>query len=206
MSDPAPPRFVDIAHLIFLEMIEQRLRETSPGEVSRFLVRAATATAASFPRVDFTSFDDFVAAIEDLRNPIARVEGRAEHLGGGLFGLGRCPFAETHRSRRHQPGALSGDLAAVQHEFNQPSADNAELAVGHGSAVCPFCCAHQPLRAALGARITIAGRPIRVVQLACKGADGSRAFADDFIATTGHTHAEVDGVLDQYVCCYAVVV
>jgi hypothetical protein len=205
MSEPASPRFVDIAHLIFLQMVESRLGETNAEDVTKFLFKAATATAETFPHVEFATFDEFVDAIEDLRSPIARIEGRAEHLGGGLFGLGRCPFADTYRSNKSQRGELSPALTAMRREFNKPNADTAKLSVGHGSAVCAFCCAHQPLRAALAARISIGGKPMRLVQLACKGADGTRAFADDFIKAAGRTHAEIDGVLDHFVCCYAVV-
>jgi len=204
MSEPPTPRFVDIAHLIFLQMIEDRLDAVGPQDVSRFLVNAATATAETFPSAEFASLKEFVAAIEDLGSPIARIEGRAEHLGDGLFGLGRCPFADTYRTHVRQRGSLSPALRAVQEEFNKPNAETARLSVGHGAAVCPFCCAHQPLRAALGARIKIGGQPMRLVQLACKSADGNRAFAEEFIARAGRTHAEIDAVLDRFVCCYAI--
>lgn len=201
---PFPPRFLDIAHLVLLEMLESYLEQAGPNEVARFVVRTAVKTGEHFPRVDFASLDELVQAIEDLEYPIARIEGRAEHLGGGLFGLQRCPFAETYRTHREQYQRLAPRLAAVQEVFNRPSDATARLAVGHGAAACPFCCAHQPMRAAVAARITIAGEPIKLRQLACKGADGSRALSDKHIAEAGKTREEVDRVLDQYVCCYAI--
>ncbi len=200
---PFPPRFLDIAHLVLLEMLESYLEQAGPNEVCRFVVKTAVKTGEHFPRVDFGSMDELVQAIEDLEYPIARIEGRAEHLGGGVFGLQRCPFAETYRTHREQYQRLAPRLAAVKEVFNRPNEVTAKLAVGHGAAVCPFCCAHQPMRAAIAGRITIAGKPIVMRQLACKGADGSRAFADQFIAESGHTRQEVCGVLDDYVCCYA---
>jgi hypothetical protein len=197
------PRYLDIAQLVLLEMLESYLEQAGPNEVSRFVVKTAARTAEHFQRVDFASLDELVRAIEDLEYPIARIEGRAEHLGGGLFGLQRCPFAETYRTHQEQYQRVSQRLEAVRDVFNRPSEATAKLKVGHGAAVCPFCCAHQPMRAAIAGRITIAGKPIVLRQLACKGADGGRAFADQFIAESGHTREEVCRVLDDYVCCYA---
>jgi len=199
-----PPRFVDITHLVFLEMLQSYLDQAGPNEVNRFLVKTAAGAAETFPRVDFKSMDELVEAIEDLRNPIARIEGRAEYLGDGLFGLSRCPFADTFRTHKGQYQQLGPRLATIQEVFNRPSEVTASYSVGHGSAVCPFCCAHQPLRAGIAARIAVGGRPIKLVQLACKGVDGRRAFADEFITRAGRSREQIDRVLDQYVCCYAI--
>jgi hypothetical protein len=202
-DDAGEPRFLDIAHLMFLEMLESYLEQAGPNEVSRFLVKTAAQTAEQFPRVDFASLQELVDSIEDLRNPVARIEGRAEYLGDGLFGLGRCPFADASRTHKTQYQQLGPRLAVVQEVFNRPSEATARLAVGHGSAVCPFCCAHQSMRSAVAGRISVAGKPVKLLQLACKGSDGARAFADLFIEQSGHTRAQVDAVLDRYVCCYA---
>jgi len=201
---PLPPRFLDIAHLVLLEMLESYLEQAGPNEVTRFVIKTATRTGERFPRVDFASMEDLVAAIDDLDSPIARIEGRAEYLGGGLFGLSRCPFSEAYRTHREQYERLGPRLNAVTEVFNRPSDATAKLAVGHGSAVCAFCCAHQPMRAAVAARITVGGKPIRLRQLACKGVDGARAYADELIAASGRTRAQVDRVLDDHVCCYAI--
>ena len=199
-----PPRFIDITHLVFLEMLQSYLDQAGPNEVNRFLVKTAMGAAETFPRVDFESMDELVAAIEDLRNPIARIEGRAEYLGDGLFGLSRCPFADTYRTHRRQYQQLGPRLATIQEVFNRPNETTARCSVGHGSAVCPFCCTHQPLRAGIAARITVGRRPVKLVQLACKGVDGRRAFAEEFIKQTGRSREQIDHVLDQYVCCYAI--
>jgi hypothetical protein len=202
-EQPAEPRFLDIAHLMFLEMLESYLQQAGPNEVSRFMVKTAMKTAEQFPRVDFASMEELVDSIEDLRNPVARIEGRAEYQGDGLFGLGRCPFADTYRTHKDQYERLGPRLSAIQEVFNRPSEITAKLAVGHGSAVCSFCCAHQPMRAAVASRITIDGEPIKLYQLGCKGVDGKRAYADQFVKDAGHTREQVDKVLDHYVCCYA---
>jgi hypothetical protein len=203
---PPVPRFLDIAHLVFLEMLESYLEHAGPNEVNRFLVKTAIKTAETFPPVDFKSMEDLVEGIEELRNPIARIEGRAEYLGDGLFGLPRCPFADTYRTYKAQYRELSPKLTAIQDVFNRPGEVTSKLAVGHGAGVCPFCCAHQPMRAALAARISVGGKPIRLVQLACKGADGKRAFAEEFITKLERTHEQIDHVLDTFVCCYAITV
>jgi hypothetical protein len=201
---PFPPRFLDIAHLVLLEMLESYLEQAGPNEVTRFVVRTATRTGERFPRVDFGSMEELVEGIDDLENPIARIEGRAEHLGDGLFGLARCPFAETYRTHREQYERLAPRLDAVKDVFNRPNELTAKLAVGHGSAVCPFCCAHQPIRAAVAARVTIAGKPIRLRQLACKAVDGRRALADPLIAESGRSRQQVTRALDEHVCCYSI--
>jgi hypothetical protein len=201
---PFPPRFLDIAHLVLLEMLESYLEQAGPNEVTRFVVKTAVKAGAQFPRVDFGSMDELIQAIEDFEFPIARIEGRAEHVGGGVFGLQRCPFADAYRTHQEQYQRLDPRMAALTEVFNRPNEVTAELAVGHGAAVCAFCCAHQPLRAAVASRISISGEPIKLRQLGCKGVDGSRALSEKHIAEAGKTREQVNGVLDQYVCCYAI--
>ncbi|HEY3354334.1 MAG TPA: hypothetical protein VGQ83_13865 [Polyangia bacterium] len=195
--------FLDVTHVFFLEFIQKNLAQLGAAATTASLMQTAVDVAERFPVVDFASLDEFVEAIDDLRNPIARIEGRAEHLGGGLFALGRCPFAESVRNYRKVHGDIPA-LTAITDAFNQPSEATARYHVGHGAAVCAFCAIHQTLRGAVSGRITIGGRPVRVFQLGCKGADGSTSVADPFLAEVGVTRERLDQILREHVCCYAV--
>jgi len=197
------PRSLDIGQLMFLEMLEASIGSLGPAAVTRMLVQVAVRTAQRFAPLDFASLEHYVDAIEDLQNPIARVEGRAEHLGGGLFGLRRCPFANAYRSYRGLFEPTVPRLSALQEAFNRATELTRQHAIGHGSAVCPFCCAHQPLRALVAQRLTIGGRPLTLRQLACRSITGHRGFADEFIRAAHRSRDEVNAVLDEYVCCYA---
>lgn len=197
-------RYLDVTHIFFLELIQRSLRDGGAVAATDLLMKTAIDVAERFPPQDFASIEEFSGAIEDLVNPIARCEGRAERIEGGVFALERCPFSASVRSYQ----STKGDVPALQEitdEFNRPGPLREEFHVGHGAAVCAFCVVHQTLRCALARRITIGGKPIRVYQLGCKTFGGAKAFADRFIAEAGVDRERVVAILDNHTCCYAVV-
>jgi hypothetical protein len=195
--------FLDVTHVFFLEFIQKNLEQSGARATTEALMNTAVEVADRFPVVDFAGMAEFIEAIDDLRNPIARIEGRAEHLGGGLFALNRCPFAESVRNY-HKVHGEPPALAAIIDAFNQPSEATARHHVGHGAAVCAFCAVHQTLRAAVSGRITVGGKPVRVSQLGCKAASGDVSIADRFVAEVGVPRDRVAQILKERVCCYAV--
>ena len=197
-------KILDIAHVSFLEMIRAMAQQTGAAATKGTLVRIATAGGAKMESVDFPSIEAFAASIEAIANPITKVEGKATHLGDGLFGLPTCPFAESIGNYKMMHGAMPAIFSDVTAEFNKPGPQTDSLRVGNGAGVSPFCSVHQSLRSSLGTKITIGGKPIDVYQLGCKSDAGAKGFADRFIEEGGWPKEVVDKTLDENMCCYGV--
>jgi hypothetical protein len=195
---------VDIAHVSFLEMIRALGDQVGPTSTKGMLVRNAVRSGTQMPHLDFPAFDDFVRAIDAGENPITHIEGKAQYVGDGVFGLPLCPFANSIASFKKVFGTLPDNYAEVTAEFNKAGPVTGALCVGHGAGASPFCSVHQPMRSAVGQRITIGGAPVAVYQLGCKAASGAKAFADPLIAEFGCPKELVDKVLDTNMCCYGV--
>jgi hypothetical protein len=205
MAEEKGGEILDIAHVMFLEMIGTFIKQIGAGPAKGTLMRDSMALAEHFPEQEYASLEDMVAAIEDASNPITKVEGRAKHLGDGLFGLPDCPFAKSIGAFKKIHGKLPDSFAKVPQDFNKPSPTTKKLKVGHGAGVSPFCAIHQPLRSSLATRVRIGGEKVAVYQLGCKSGGGKKAIAEDLVAQTKFDTATVDKVLDDHMCCYAVV-
>lgn len=198
-------KIIDIAHVMFLEMIQTFINTMGPQAAKGSLMRGAVKTGDSFPATAYDTMEDFVAAIETQENPITRIEGKATHLGDGLFGLPQCPFAESIGSFKEVYGALPESYGAITEDYNKSAPVTEKYNVGHGAGVSPFCAIHQPLRSAIGAKVSIGGKQVTLYQLGCKSGTGYKGLAMPFIEATGFSKETVEKVLDDNMCCYAVV-
>ena len=195
---------LDIAHISFLGLLKTSVLQTGSAAVKGVLMRNALAAGEKMAPVDFDTLEDFVASIEEVKNPIAKAEGRAVHIGNGLFGLPHCPFGPSIAGYKEVYGDLPSEFAEVTAEYNKVGPVTDKHRVGSGAGVSPFCAVHQPLRSALGGKITVGGKPISVYQLGCKSGGGKKGLAEKWIAETGFSKEEVLKVLDEHMCCYAV--
>ena len=132
------------------------------------------------------------------------VEGKAQHMGDFVFGLPACPFAPSIKNYTNIMGALPGSYAAFTEEFNKSTIVTRKYRVGEGAGVSPFCAVHQPLRSALGDKITIGGKKIAIYQLGCKASSGKKGLADAWLEETGVSREVAEEVLDSNMCCYYV--
>lgn len=197
---------LDIAHISFLELIKSAISQTGPAAAKGMLVRNAVSAGEKMAKADFASMDDFVASIEKVENPITKAEGKAVHLGKGLFGLPSCPFSPSIKNYKAVHGEMPSDFEALTEEINKEGGIGDKYRIGSGAGVSPFCAVHQPLRSVLGGNITIGGKPIAIYQLGCKSGAGAKGLASKWIAETGFSADEVSKVLDDHMCCYAIVV
>jgi hypothetical protein len=192
------------AHFSFLEIIRLLHTTAGPAFAKGALVKHGIAAARASTERAFTTLEDFIASIDKLDNPIAQFEGQAKHYGNGVFGLPRCPFAASIESHKDANGALPPQYDEVTAEMNKPTAATEHLRVGQGTAVSPFCAVHQPLRSAMGERITVAGRAMKIFQRGCRSAAGKRCIADALLEQAGVDRALVDEILDDNMCCYCI--
>lgn len=197
-------KILDIAHISFLDMIKVMITMSGAASAKGSLIRNAISTAEKINEVDYPSFDDFLAAIENSTNPITQVEGKASHQGDFIFGLENCPFGPSIKNYMGVFEKLPDGYADFTAEFNKPSKVTDIYRVGEGAGVSPFCSVHQPMRSAIAEKITIGGKKINIYQLGCKAGSGKKGFADKWLAETGISREVVDKVLDNHMCCYYV--
>lgn len=193
---------VDIAHISFLDMIKVMITLGGAANAKGTLIRNALNTADKIPAVAYGSFDEFLAAMEDSSNPITMVEGKAKHEGDFVFGLPACPFAASIRNYTRILGSLPESYADFTTEFNKSTQVTKKYRVGDGAGVSPFCAVHQPLRSAIGDKITIGGKQVAIYQLGCKSGSGKKGLADAYIEETGVSRDLVEKILDTNMCCY----
>jgi hypothetical protein len=194
---------LDIAHLSFLDMIKIMITLSGAASAKGTLIRNAIKTAEKMPEVDYPTFDDYLAAIENATNPITIIEGKATHAGDHVFGLKLCPFGPSIKNYTKVFEKLPEGFADFTAEFNKPSNITDQYRVGEGAGVSPFCAVHQPMRSAIAERITIGGKKIRVIQLGCKSGAGKKGFAEKWLAESGVSRDVVDKILDTNMCCYS---
>ncbi|NTV15432.1 MAG: hypothetical protein HGA96_16120 [Desulfobulbaceae bacterium] len=195
-------KILDIAHISFLDMIKVMITMSGAASAKGALIRNAINTAEKIKEVDFPTFDDFLAAIENSTNPITQVEGKATHQGEFVFGLTNCPFGPSIKNYTGVFEKLPEGYADFTTEFNKPSKVTEIYRVGEGAGVSPFCSVHQPMRSAIAERISIGGKKIKIYQLGCKAGSGKKGFADRWIAEAGVAREVVDKTLDNHMCCY----
>ncbi|MBI5546855.1 MAG: hypothetical protein HY901_23480 [Deltaproteobacteria bacterium] len=193
---------LDAVHLSFPEIISEVISVAGAPFASGALVKIGLGMAKRVQPIEFPDWDQFLASLETLKNPIAQFEGKAKYFGDGVFGLPGCPFAGSVNAYKSFVGAFPESFARVAQTFNKPSEHTERLRVGHGAGVSPFCCVHQPVRSALADRMTIGGKAVRIYQLGCKAASGTKGLADKWIEEAKVDRASVEKVLEENMCCY----
>ncbi len=193
---------LDIAHVSFLDMIKVLITMSGAANAKGTLIRNALSTADKIKEVNYDTFEDYLAAIENASNPIAMVEGKSTHAGEFVFGLKACPFGPSIKNYTAAFEKLPDGYADFTDEFNKPSRVTDMYRVGEGAGVSPFCAVHQPMRSAVAEKISIGGKKIKIYQLGCKSGSGYKGLADKWIAETGVPKEVVDKVLDNHMCCY----
>lgn len=195
-------KILDIAHVSFLDMIKVMITMSGAASAKGTLIRNALSTAEKINEVNYETFDDYLAGIENATNPIAMIEGKSSHQGEYIFGLANCPFGPSIKNYTSVFEKLPDGYADFTAEFNKPSRVTDMYRVGEGAGVSPFCSVHQPMRSAVAEKITIDGKKIKIYQLGCKSGAGKKGFAEKWISETGVNQDVVDKVLDNHMCCY----
>jgi hypothetical protein len=194
---------LDIAHLAFLESIRESIVGTGPAAAKGHLMRRAVYISQQIPETEYESLDEWESAVKTLTHPITRIEGPSIR-DGNIFVLPVCPFSPSIKTYKELFQKLPGEYARLVEEYNRPGRTAADLYVGYGSGVSPFCAIHQPLRAAIGKRIKVGGKTVQIVQLGCKGGDGKKAIAGELCDAAGVNRETVEKYLEKGACVYAV--
>jgi hypothetical protein len=203
-----PEKFVDISHIALLELFETFTEQISPGMLNGTLIRTSIAAGEKFEVVDYGTLEEFVKASDEGETPLSMIEGRAIHYGNGLFGLPTCPFGRSisNYTQLNKEG-LPKVFDEVTQRYNADRSISKEMHIGMGSGVSPFCAVHQPMRSTVARRVRVDGKPLLVFQLGCKSGDGVKALAPvEWMQELGFSEDEVNKILDENYCCYAVTI
>ncbi len=195
-------KILDIAHISFIDMIKSIIALSGPASAKGILIRNALATAERTEEVEYSSFEEYLEAIEDSTNPITRIEGKSTHCGNMIFGLEKCPFETSIHNYKEVFKDMPEGYANFTAEFNKSSPITTKYKVGEGAGVSPFCAVHQPLRSALADKIKIGGKNISISQLGCKSATGVKGMAPKWLNENSVEIDKVDEILENNMCCY----
>ncbi|MBA4372204.1 MAG: hypothetical protein C0402_05020 [Thermodesulfovibrio sp.] len=196
-------KILDIAHISFLDMIKVMITLSGAASAKGTLIRNAIKTAERISEIDYPTFDDYLAAVENATNPITMIEGKVTHIGQFVFGLQNCPFGPSIKDYNQVFEKLPDGYADFTAEFNKTSNVTDQFRVGEGAGVSPFCSVHQPMRSAFAEKIRIGGKKIQIFQLGCKSGGGKKGFADKWLQAAGVPKEVVDKILDNHMCCYS---
>jgi hypothetical protein len=188
-------------HHAFLESVRVLHRGAGAAEAAQALMDSAANAGLAGEIVEYDSLEQFYEAMELGTSPIGELEGPAKHFGDGVFGQASCPFAAALQAFTERYGRQR-EFDDVTAEMNRASPLTQQLHVGEGAAQNPFCVMHQPVRAAMAARVRINGRALCLYQLACKDSAGDKGIAEARLAEAGVTLELVESVLEQFNCCY----
>lgn len=194
----------DAGHFAFLELIRVLNDLAGPRTTKISMYQLGLQAAAAVPELAFETMEEFEQSIEEMANPISQFEGEARHYGNGIFGLPACPFTGAITNYKKIKSGMPEEYKEITASLNQSSPLAEKLRVGQGAAVSPFCGVHQPIRSALGQRITIGGKRLKIYQLGCKSAAGAKGLADPLIERAKADRQIVDQILDDNMCCYCV--
>ncbi len=197
-------KILDIAHISFLDMINVILGQNGAASAKGVLIRNALNAANMVASTHFDTVEEYLASIPEMSNPIARVEGVSFHVKDGIFGLKSCPFAPSIKDYLEVFNRLPEGFQQITSEFNKPTLISNKLRIGEGAGVSPFCAVHQSIRSALGEKIEIAGRPLKIYQLGCKSSDGRLGLAIRWIEEAGVDQGIVMDILETHMCCYLI--
>ncbi len=193
---------LDIAHISFLDMIKEIISQSGPANAKGTLMRNAVKAAEQINAVEYATFEDYLATIENTSNPIAMIEGKSSHEGEFVFGLKDCPFGQSISNYKQVFDKLPEGFEEFTEEYNKSGNFTNKHHTGEGAGVSPFCSVHQPMRSALAEKIKIDGKTVQIYQLGCKAGSGKKGFAEKWIQETGVSKDLVDKVLDSNMCCY----
>lgn len=197
-------RTVDLSHLVFVDLLQNLVDTTGTKVAKGNLMRIAMRAGKQVAQRDYASFEEFVDAMESGDTPLSFIEGNTTHLGNGVFGLGLCPFGSLAQNYRNYFDKDPASFCELTEEFNAENPMAKEMKIGLGAGVGPFCIFHQPMRSQAGTQITIGGKPVEIVQLACRSGNGEKAYSQTLIAEFGCDKELVEKAMDTYTCCYGV--
>lgn len=158
--------FVDVAACLFLEDIADK---QGASGMNNYLVSLATSLANSMPEEEYDTWEEFQESLvkgESIISAFEDVVTMTPHCAVTT----ECPFTKGWQEYTKRIGTFSKIHTDVAEYYN---------AVYKPGAINSMCIIHQTFRNAAAERIKVAGKPLKVAQLAAVWEDGNRKIAPD---------------------------
>ncbi len=158
--------FVDVAACLFLEDIADK---QGASGMNNYLVSLATSLAKSMPEEEYTTWDEFLESLANSESIISAFENVVT-ITPHCAVTTECPFTKGWQEYTKRIGTYSKihtDVAEYYNSVYKPGAINS------------MCIIHQTFRNAAADRIKIAGKQLKIAQLAAVWEDGTRKTAPD---------------------------
>ena len=146
---------------------------------------------------DYGTVTDFEADHAAGKSPFAVLEGNSDRK-DCVHVLRGCPMAKLVESLKGEDGKLPKFYLKIGDKYK-------EMHKTKGAILHPFCIVHQVIRALIGEKTKIAGKPAKVYQVACRALKtGKIVYATEGTTRIGVDKEEVDGMIDGHACMYLV--
>ena len=158
--------FVDVAACLFLEDIADK---QGASGMNNYLVSLATSLAKSMPEEEYATWDEFLESLANSESIISAFENVVT-ITPHCAVTTECPFTKGWQEYTKRIGTYSKihtDVAEYYNSVYKPGAINS------------MCIIHQTFRNAAADRIKIAGKQLKIAQLAAVWEDGTRKTAPD---------------------------
>lgn len=158
--------FVDVAACLFLEDIADK---QGASGMNNYLVSLATSLAKSMPEEEYTTWDEFLESLANSESIISAFENVVT-ITPHCAVTTECPFTKGWQEYTKRIGTYSKihtDVAEYYNSVYKPGAINS------------MCIIHQTFRNAAADRIKVAGKRLKIAQLAAVWEDGTRKTAPD---------------------------
>jgi len=162
MSNP----FVDVATSLFLEDIADK---QGASGLNNYLMSLATSLAKSMPEEEYDTWDEFLEALRNGESILSSFEDVTTPTKNCVVTT-ECPFERGWKEYTKRVGSFSKIHYEVAEYYNstvKPGAINS------------MCIIHQTFRNAAADRIKIAGKRLKVAQIAAVWSDGERKLVPE---------------------------
>lgn len=142
-------------------------------------------------REEFSSFSEFIKRVKEGQTNIAKINGPIQ-VKEGIFLLKVCPFAAAIKFYRNRIKKFAKEYKEIVDSYNRS-----------GGAITPFCLVHQPFRKYAGKTILMDGKPLEILQLACKSVINKKVFyAEKNLNKLKISKKKIKRLLKDYYCAY----
>jgi len=151
--------------------------------------------AADIMTGGYGSLEEFLLAHDAKQSALIDLEGEST-LDGNMIYLKRCPMS----------GLLAETTKGGKPEHFDKIVDKwKQLYKNKGAILHPYCIVHQVIRQEIAEKTSVNGKKLRVYQVACSSADGTKmAFADEGLKKYNLTPEAAKKMIRGSACMYGV--
>ncbi len=188
--------FVDVATHLFLEDIADK---QGAAGLNNYLMSLATSLAKSMPEEEYKTWDEFLVSLKNGQSILSAFE-TIETPTKNCVVNPVCPFARGWTEYSKRIGSFSQIHKEVAEYYNstiKPAAINS------------MCIIHQTFRIAAADRIKVAGKRLRVAQIAAIWTDGDKRMVPDewkdiVLQKAGISNTNLNMILRNNACVWVI--